>query len=182
MTDNGAVDVVPPASHDGTDTEDSESEASEMVETLVAGRVRRSNAGNLMAAQLQVLEQRPESAAGGDGDDDDLALLFAEAGEEDQEFESDAEDGSDAQLSSDDDDDQGPDVAGDDALDGEKEIERQEKTARAKKRKAQVGFAIPPRRKKIATEAPPDTESTFTPRPKKKSERASWLSRLSTHV
>lgn len=171
-----AMDVDTPIHDEDSDTDGTGSEDSQPVESLVAGRVRRANAGNLMAAQLQVLEHGQEATTERDVEEDDLALLFAEGEEdEDQEFESDAEDNSDAQLSSDDDDDQGPTVVGDGALDGEKEIQRQEKAVRAKKRKAQVDFAIPPRRKKVVAEAPSETADTPAPRPKKKSERASWL-------
>lgn len=96
------------------------------VELLVTGREKRTTAGTRMSTLLER-----------EGDDE-LELLFAEDEQEDDEFEEeDAEDGSDVQLdSASSDDDQGPTKQGDD-LEGEKELQRQTRVERQKKRKAQ---------------------------------------------
>ncbi len=137
------------------------------VESLIAGREKRATAGN----RLSTLIDREA--------DDELELLFAED-EEDVEFESaDGEDGSDVQLdsSSDDEDDQGP-TKGDDDLTGEQELQKQDRAERqAQKRKAQVAFMKPPGlRKRVKVDTTTAVEPT-TPaaRPKKKSERVSWI-------
>jgi vacuolar protein sorting-associated protein 72 len=109
-----------------SDNESSSDEAVTNVESLVAGRQKRSTAGN----RLSTLITR-------EAEDDELELLFAEEGE-DVEFDADnAEDQSDVQLDSSSDEE---DAAGGDAddLEGERELQRQAKAARlATKRKAQ---------------------------------------------
>ncbi|KAI9675336.1 MAG: hypothetical protein M1817_001239 [Caeruleum heppii] len=139
------------------------------VESLIAGREKRATAGNRLS---NLLDREA---------DDELELLFAED-EEDIEFAgADDDDQSDIQLeSSDDSDDHGiqPGADGDD-LEGERELQKQARTERqAKKRKTQDAFFKPPAlRKKVkidpttATDAP----TTPAPRPKKKSERVSWI-------
>ncbi|OAX82955.1 hypothetical protein ACJ72_02688 [Emergomyces africanus] len=159
----------------------SSSSDDEPVETLVKGRARRSTAGKHMSALLDVEA------------DDELALLFAEA-EDDEEFTSGQEESAagdeegdggddeadDMQLDSssdDDEDDQGPNAPVDE-LEGERELERQAKAERlARKRKEQEGIMkFPALRKRVKID-PTATESATTPapRPKKKSERISWL-------
>ncbi len=102
--------------------------------------------------------------------DDELELLFEEP-EDDVGFE-DVEVDSDVQMdSSSDDEDQGP-AAGEDDLDGEKAIQKQERAERiAKKRKLAQVPGI--KRKKVKID--PRVLMKPAPRPKKKSERASWL-------
>jgi vacuolar protein sorting-associated protein 72 len=137
----------------------SESEE-EQVEWLATTREKRATAGNRLASLLQ--QEEP---------DDELELLFQED-EDDVGFEDAEADASDVQMdSSSDEEDQGP-AAGDDDLDGEKEIQRQDKAERqAKKRKlAQVPGL---KRKKVKID--PRIPMAPAPRPKKKSERASWL-------
>lgn len=138
------------------------------VETLIAGRDKRVTAGNRLSSLLEK-----------EGDDD-LELLFAEdEAEEDVEFEgNEGEDASDVQLdSSSDDDDQGPTAAPDD-FEGEKEIQKQDRQEARKKQKAQEIFKRPPV-SRIKAKIDPTTNSTIPttplPRPKKKSERVSWL-------
>lgn len=167
-------DVTSPVSdeHDeGSSSARSEDEAEEEqapVESLVLGRSKRVTAGNRMSSLLQ------------QEGDDELELLFAENGEEeDVEFEDgEGEDASDVQLdSSSDEEDQGPTQVDDD-LEGEKELQKQDRVERRKKRKAQDIFPRPgARRKKVkvnptAIEALPTTPA---PRPRKKSERLNWL-------
>ncbi|KAI4125808.1 MAG: hypothetical protein LQ347_005226 [Umbilicaria vellea] len=148
---------------------DNESADETAVETLVAGRERRATAGNRL---LSLLEREG---------DDELELLFAEdEEEEDVEFEgAEGEDASDVQLdSSSDDEDQGPAKANDD-LEGERELQRQDRVERNKnKRKAADLFKKPPssrKKVKIDPTAAPAAPSTPAPRPKKKSERVSWI-------
>ncbi|KAJ9246806.1 transcriptional regulator family: YL1 nuclear protein [Paecilomyces variotii] len=139
----------------------------EPVETLVAGRARRSTAGRNLSTLLDAEA------------DDELALLFAED-EDDEEFESAAEEGAgedaeDMQLdsSSEDDEDQGPN-AQDNDLEGEKELQKLDKADRlAKKRKAHESLKLAAIRKRVKIDT--STVSTPPPRPKKKSERISWL-------
>ena len=144
------------------------SEENTPVESLVAGRNKRATAGNRLSYLLEK-----------EGDDE-LELLFAEnEEEEDVEFEGqDGEDASDIQLgSSSDDDDQGPTHTGED-LEGEKEIQKQDRMERRKKRKAQEVFKRPkPMRKRVKVDPTLTSTLPATPlhRPKKKSERVSWI-------
>jgi vacuolar protein sorting-associated protein 72 len=136
---------------------DNESEE-EQVEWLATTREKRATAGNRLASLLQQEEA-----------DDELELLFEEP-EDDVGFE-DAGADSDVQMdSSSDDEDQGP-AAGDD-LEGEKAIQKQERAERqAKKRKMAQVPGI--KRKKVKID--PRVLTKPAARPKKKSERASWL-------
>ncbi|MCJ1478135.1 hypothetical protein MMC13_006811 [Lambiella insularis] len=153
---------------DDSSSSEEESSADDPVESLVAGRAKRATAGNRLTSLLQK-----------EGDDE-LELLFAEdEEEEDVEFEeAAAEDASDVRLdSSSDDDDQGP-AANPDDLEGERELERQAKAERRKKRKGQELFKRPPpSRTKVKVDPATTSASPTTPAnpPKKKSERVSWL-------
>ncbi|KAL8914496.1 MAG: hypothetical protein Q9171_000849 [Xanthocarpia ochracea] len=159
-------------SEHNTAGEDDSSEGEEQVESLVVGRAKRTTAGTRMSTLLER-----------EGDDE-LELLFAEnEQEEDNEFEADdLEHASDVQLdSASSDDEQGP-VRNDDDLDGEKELQRQTRVEKLKKRKAQDAFMKPgamKKRTKLATRtgapATASVPSTPAPRPKKKSERVSWM-------
>ncbi|KAL9029079.1 MAG: hypothetical protein Q9196_002642 [Gyalolechia fulgens] len=160
--------AVEPDEDDATENASS-SDDGPPVELLVTGREKRTTAGTRMSTLLER-----------EGDDE-LDLLFAEDGpEEDDEFEEeDAEDGSDAQLdSASSDEDQGP-AKDDDDLEGEQELQRQTRVEQQKKRKAQDAFlkpgALQKRRRVEAVPASADTPTTPTPRRKKKSERVSWL-------
>ncbi|CZT12221.1 related to VPS72 Component of the Swr1p complex that incorporates Htz1p into chromatin [Rhynchosporium agropyri] len=144
----------------------SDEEEEPQVEWLATGREKRSTAGNRLHSLLQQEEADAE---------DELELLFAEA-EDDVGF-SDVEADSDVQMDeSSDDEDQGP-AAGDDDLDGEKELQKQARAEKLKKRKAErgmpKGFMKKKRVKIDATIVQANTAPV--PRPKKKSERASWL-------
>ncbi|EEH06764.1 conserved hypothetical protein [Histoplasma capsulatum G186AR] len=169
------------APDDSPMTSTSTSSDDEPVESLVEGRARRSTAGKNMGALLDAEA------------DDELALLFAEE-EDDEEFTSGDEGAAgeegevaedevdDMQLdsSSDDEDDQGPN-AQEDELEGEKELERQARAERlARKRKEQDSMMkIPAFRKRVKINPTATKEASETggvqPRPKKKSERVSWL-------
>ncbi|KAM3070148.1 hypothetical protein ACMFMG_003817 [Clarireedia jacksonii] len=146
---------------DAGSSSDSEGDSGvEEVELMVTSRQKRSTAGNRLTSLLQ--QEEP---------DDELELLFAED-EEDAVYE-DAGADSDVQMdSSDDDDDQGP-TAGADDLDGEKELQRKEKAERlAKKRKLNDGI---PKIFKKRVKIDPTASDKPSPRPKKKSERSSWI-------
>jgi len=150
----------------GSDSEqnggDGEGEGEGEVEWMVTSRQKRSTAGNRLNALLQ--QEEP---------DDELELLFAEDENEEDHGFVDVEADSDVQMdSSDDDDDQGP-AAGADDLEGEKELQRKEKAERlAKKRKMNDGM---PKIFKKRVKIDPTIPSKPSPRPKKKSERASWI-------
>lgn len=167
MSDDGLTEE-----HDGTSSsegnDDSESEEEMQVESLIAGRAKRATAGNRLAALINKEEA-----------DDELTLLFEEeeGGVDDVEFEiNDGEDASDVELeSSSDDDDQGP-AAGDD-LEGEKELAKQLRVEKRKKRKAQELFKKPAvSRKKVKIDPTNTATRGSVPAAKpKKSERVTWL-------
>lgn len=155
------------ASH-ASDSDDSSSDSGaaddpKPTQWLATTRQRRSTAGNRMKSMLA--DQEPDS---------DLELLFAED-ENDQGFSDAHGDASDVQMdSSDDDDDDDIDNANPDNLAGERELERRAKEQRLANRKRKARDAIPPKfRKKVRID--PTTPAAPPPRPKKKSERASWL-------
>lgn len=145
------------------DSSDSDSPALQ-TEWLATTRKRRSTAGNRMKSMLA--NEEPDS---------DLELLFAED-ENDQGFSDLDDDGSDVHMDSSS-DDEDENNANDDNLEGEKELERQAKEKRAAQRKRKAQEAIPAKfRKKVRID--PTTRASVpapAPRPKKKSERASWL-------
>ncbi|KAJ5589928.1 YL1 nuclear C-terminal [Penicillium hetheringtonii] len=133
-----------------------------VVESLVSGRAKRSTAGRHMSALI-------DAAA-----DDDLTLLFEEV-EDDNEFDVDVEAAEEEDMgldsSDDDDDDQGPNAQND--YEGEKQLQKEER----KKRRAQNDLRFQTLRKRVKID--PTAVSTPSaippPRPKKKSERISWL-------
>ena len=151
MPDKPAADA---GSRSGSDSESEE----EQQDWLATSREKRSTAGNRLSSLLQ--QEEP---------DDELELLFAEA-DDDVAFE-ESEDGSDAQMDSSEDDEDGG-AAGADDLEGEAELQRQAKAERlAKKRKMNEGMSKVTKRVKIDSTAVQEPK----PRPKKKSERLSWL-------
>ncbi|PWY67269.1 YL1-domain-containing protein [Aspergillus sclerotioniger CBS 115572] len=135
------------------------------VESLIQGRAKRSTAGLHMSALL-------DAAA-----DDDLALLFEEV-EDDNEFaiEADEEGGEEDDMrfesSSDDEDDQGPDSRADE-MEGEQQLQKEERQER-KKRRAQEDLRFKITSKKVKID-PTAVSAVPAPRPKKKSERISWI-------
>ncbi|KAJ5779214.1 hypothetical protein N7457_006934 [Penicillium paradoxum] len=140
----------------------SEMEEEMPVESLVKGRAKRSTAGLHMSALL-------EAAA-----DDDLALLFEEV-EDDNEFadviDPDAEDDL-ALESSDEEEDQGPNVQND--YEGEQKLQKEER----KKRKTQNDLRFQTLRKRVKIDPTAPSAMAAAPRPKKKSERISWIPTL----
>ncbi|KIX98364.1 uncharacterized protein Z520_05665 [Fonsecaea multimorphosa CBS 102226] len=162
------IDDTPQLS--ATESSEDESEG-ELVETLIAGRERRKTAGNRYDRDM-VLEEVADV-----DDQDEVTLLFAgndEEEEEDEEFRSGDED-DDADMSSSDDDDQGPNAATDD-FEGEKEIQKQAKEERAKKRKADLALtSVAGMRKKLKTDPTKPTVTSVAPKPSKKKERVTWV-------
>jgi vacuolar protein sorting-associated protein 72 len=168
MTDENNDDTPLRTEDDNSDSgsgNDSSSESEEeQTEWLVTTREKRSTAGNRMTSLLQ--QEEP---------DDELELLFEEI-ENDEVFEDDEAD-SDVQMdSSDDDDDQGP-AAGADDLEGEKELQKKERAEKLRRRKLNDGIPKIYRKKdKIdPTTSQGRSFGATQPRPKKKSERASWI-------
>lgn len=141
-------------------------------ETLIHGRARRTTAGNRMGILLQAIA------------DDDVQKDLLEDEEEDQRDYVAEDDGGDIDLeSSDESEDEGPPKEGEEEkLEGEKELQKQERVeAKKKKRKAEQVLKMPPMRKRVklaedvstTTSTAPDTPTA--PRPRKRSERTSWL-------
>lgn len=177
MENGGILDPSSDSDSDSdSDNAGDESEAPPQVEWLAMGRQRRSTAGNRMKSMLA--NEEPDS---------DLELLFAED-ENDQGFSDAGDNASDVQMDSSSDEDGGN--ADDDELEGEKELDRQAKERRAAQRKRKAQEAIPAKfRKKVRIDTsnstprssvgpgtPQSATTTATqPRPKKKSERSSWL-------
>ncbi|KAK3375468.1 YL1 nuclear protein-domain-containing protein [Podospora didyma] len=152
-------------------------EPEQQVEWLATSRAKRSTAGNRLKAMLA--NEKPAVA----DDDSDLELLFA-SDEEDAGFTDEGkDDASDVLMDSSSDDEDNATGAGADELEGEKELERQAREKRTK-RKAQKDIPVK-FRKKVRIEQPPTAGGSASPRsttpmapkprPKKKSERASWL-------
>lgn len=152
-----------------TSSDESSSDDEEEVETLVAGRQRRANAGNRMDALVQEEEDKQEEA-------DEVALLFAQDDDEvDDDFNSDEGDEGGDEFSSSDEEDENQNTAGDE-LEGERALARQEKAEKAKKRKAELaltsGSAL---RKKVKIDPNLPQQSVQPKKPSKKKDRTSWL-------
>ena len=150
-----------------SDTSSSEDEDETPTEWLATSRAKRSTAGNRLNALLQQAqtEEDPE---------DELNLLFAEDenGNEDGGFSDHAGHDSDVQMDSSSDSEQsGPE----DDLEGEKTLQKQEKAEKRAKQKKVVD-RIPFVKKNVRID--PTTMKPPPPRPKKKSERVSWLPTL----
>lgn len=164
MTMSHDASHASPSDRENESTPSDEDAGEELhVESLVTGRAKRATAGNRLSSLLEK-----------EGDDE-LELLFAEnEEEEDVEFEDEDENASDAELDSSTDEEDQDAARVDDNLDGEKEIQRQDRLERQKKRKAQEVFkrsgAV---RKKVKIDSSA-TLTTPAPRPSKKSERTTW--------
>lgn len=139
-------------------------------ETLVHGRAKRTTAGNRLSYLLQHLE-----------DEDVRNDLLAEDETDQLDYEA-SDDGGDVALeSSDESDDEGPPKEGEqEELQGEKELQKSERVeARKKKRKAHdfTNISLVRKKVKLVEDAPatPTDSPSIAPRPRKKSERLSWL-------
>ncbi|KAL4974497.1 YL1 nuclear protein-domain-containing protein [Aspergillus desertorum] len=143
-------------------------EDEEPVQSLIAGREKRSTAGRQMSALLDAEA------------DDELALLFEEV-DDDNEFAADAVDeGAEEEdmgldSSSDDEDDHGPNTQADD-LEGERQIEKEEKEEKKRRRaREDLRYRITSKKVKVDPTAALKEPTTPAPRPRKKSERVSWI-------
>ncbi|KAL9097546.1 MAG: hypothetical protein Q9165_000442 [Trypethelium subeluteriae] len=150
-----------------------------LVESLVAGRERRSTAGRWLGNLVA-------KAAADDAEQEDVERtlddIFDEGiPEEDVDFEEDAaaDDQDMAMSESDSEDDAGP-GQGDDEMEGERQLRKAERAEKlAKKRKARDTMVAPLNHPKKIKTAPlvstPESQSTAKPKILKKSERQSWL-------
>ena len=159
-------DSVSSASNtDGKEDNDEEDDIDGPVESLVSGRAKRVTAGNRLSSLLEK-----------EGDDD-LELLFAENEEEDIEFDGDSDEvASDVQLDSTSDEEDQP--AANDDLEGERELQRHNRVEQLQKRKSKDVFKRPGGlRKRLKLDPTASVKAPFTPvpRPRKKSERVSWI-------
>ena len=161
------------AEEDDSSHANSDGDSEPSVDLLVTSRTKRAGAGN----RIQKLIEQEE--------DNELADYFTKNAEnidseEDVDFEGDESEAlSDAQLdSSSDEDDQGP-AKVDDDLEGEKQLQKQERAEKQKKRKAEAGFKTGGtlrKKKKLDPSLIGATQPiTPAPKPKKKSERLSWI-------
>lgn len=165
MADLEATDDTPQLSD--TDTSNDETDE-EQIESLIAGRERRKTAGNRYDKDMVLEEAEVE------GELDEVTLLFADNEEEDEEFRS-SDGGDDADMSSSDDDDQGPNAAADD-LEGEKDLQKQAKDERAKKRKADLALtSVAGLRKKLKADPTRPAVVSTQAKPSKRKERVTWV-------
>ena len=134
------------------------------VESLVSGRVKRATAGK----RLSALVNREQ--------DDEIELLFAEGEEEaDDSFDEDEGNASDVNLGSSSDEEDADGTMVHDDMTGEEELQRQAREE-AKKRKAKAKSRVPGLAKKVKIDPTAlRSSSRAEPRPKKKSERVSWV-------
>jgi vacuolar protein sorting-associated protein 72 len=162
------MEDAPPSDHDEeSEASEDESEPEAPAELMVTTRVRRANAGNRMSTLLA------KSA-----EEEEWGEEWEEAPNE-EEFQGDdineQEDyNMDSSSSEEGDDDGDEDEA------GEKELRKAERQEKNKKRKAATNpftaRVAAVARKKVKLDLPPAQSPTLAPpRPKKKSERASWL-------
>ncbi|CAI6334491.1 unnamed protein product [Periconia digitata] len=154
-----------PSDPSASDADDDHHDAP--VDLMVVSRARRSNAGNRMSTLLAQSAQEP---------DDEWGEEWEDAPNEEEFVGDDANNQEDYNVdsSSDEDEDEGAD---DDA--GEKELRKAERQERIKKRKpatnpftARLAAAS---RKRVKLDVPSAESPDSVPRPKKKSERASWI-------
>ncbi|KAF2653225.1 YL1-domain-containing protein, partial [Lophiostoma macrostomum CBS 122681] len=162
------VDEPPHSDRDAqASASDEESEPEAPTDLMVVSRARRSNAGNRMSTLLAKSAEEEEWGEEWEEAPNEEEFLGDEANDQD-DFNLDS-------SSSEEGDDEGAD---DDA--GEKELRKAERQERIKKRKpatnpftARLAAAA---RKRVKLDVPTsDTQPGPAPRPKKKSERASWI-------
>lgn len=158
-----ALEQSPPAEHHGdSEADDDESEPEAPVDLMVATRARRTNAGNRMSTLIA------KSA-----EEEEWGEEWEEAPNEEEFQADDANEPDDYNMDSSS-SDEGDDDADDDA--GEKELRKAERQEKTKKRKIATNpfaaRAATVSRKKVKLDLPPESAP---PRPKKKSERASWI-------
>ncbi|KAI9659432.1 MAG: hypothetical protein M1821_001690 [Bathelium mastoideum] len=173
--------VTEDESGSGSSSEENEGEGGAPVESLVAGRERRATAGRWLGSLVA-------KAAADDADQAEvertLDEIFDEGlPEEDVDFEEDVgDDDHDMAMSESDGDEDAGAGQDDDNLEGEKQLRKAERAEKlAKKRKARDALVAPwvPAKKVNTMPAAPTatSEAAQKPRPPKKSDRQSWLSR-----
>ncbi|KAG8624616.1 hypothetical protein KVT40_007683 [Elsinoe batatas] len=146
-----------------SDDDSSDASSSPPPETLIAGRVRRTTAGNRLSHLLQHLD-----------DEDVKADLLADE-QDDQNDYSASEDGdADVAFDSSDNSDDEAKEGGYDELAGEKELKKQERVESKRKRKARELVRVQPLKKKVKiVEELAVSEDGPAPAPPKKVERFS---------
>ena len=162
------VDDAAPSDRDEKASESAEeSEADAPAELMVVSRSRRSNAGNRMSTLLAQAAQ----------EDNEWGEEWAEAPNEEEFVGDDANDQDDFNMDSSSSEGEEDEGAEDDT--GEKELRRAERQERIKKRKVATNpFAArlaAAARKKVKLDVPTTDQPAAPVRPKKKSERASWI-------
>ena len=162
----GPVPESPQSSGHSARSSESGTSDEPAVESLVVGRAKRVTAGNRLSSLVEK-EQ-----------DDEIELLFAEnEQEEDESFDEEDVDASDVDLgaSSSDEEDGDPAQANDD-LAGEKELQKQDRQEKRKRKAKDLAKLHGISRKKVKID-PTAIRAPAAPRsrPKKKSERVSWL-------
>ncbi|KAF2270227.1 YL1-domain-containing protein [Lojkania enalia] len=145
---------------------EAESEGDAQADLMVVSRTRRANAGNRMSTLLaQTADEEEQWGEEWEEAPNEEEFVGEEANNQD-DYNMDS-------SSSEEEDDGGDDEA------GEKELRRVERQERNKKRKAATNpFAarLTAARKRVKLNVPStDSQSAPVPRPKKKSERASWI-------
>lgn len=162
LEDNERLKLEGGEDEDDDEDEGNDDDDDDRIESLVAGRAKRTTAGNRLKAAINQ-EQ-----------DDDLELLFAED-EDDIEFEDEDHRASDVELdSSTDDEDQAP-AKGEDELAGERDLQKQERLDKKKRKAHEMAKKPGLQRKKVKIDPTILSISPTAPRPKKKSERTSWM-------
>ena len=171
VDDRTPTPTPPPEEHgngghphsDGHGGGDSDSEPDQPVDLMVVSRARRSNAGNRMSTLLA--KQAEEEQWGEE---------WEEVANEEEFVGDDANEQEDYNLDSSSSEDEDDGADDDDA--GERELRKAERQERTKKRKTAANpFAArlaAASRKRVKLDVP---SAAPPPRPKKKSERASWI-------
>ncbi|KAF2100609.1 YL1-domain-containing protein [Rhizodiscina lignyota] len=161
------------ATEEGREGSDGESVEEPEEPSMVVTRERRSNAGrNLQKLLLQ--------AAAEDEEKDEIAEIFQETADDEEFSGTEAEDAGDVSLESSSDEDE--DNEGEEDQ-GEKELKKQERSdqrSKGKKRKTMAMMYKPrplkrPRIEVSVSDNTPRDSTEPTARPKKKSERVSWI-------
>ena len=162
----GPVPESPQSSGHSARSSESGTSDEPAVESLVVGRAKRVTAGNRLSSLVEK-EQ-----------DDEIELLFAEnEQEEDESFDEEDVDASDVDLGASSSDEEDGDAAqANDDLAGEKELQKQDRQEKRKRKAKDLAKLHGISRKKVKID-PTAIRAPAAPRsrPKKKSERVSWL-------
>jgi vacuolar protein sorting-associated protein 72 len=179
MADSALPDIpmpdAPPRHHDGPSEDEQSSDSSEPDEVpMVVTRERRVNAGNRMSKLLQLAGAEDSQNL------EDYGEIFQEAAD-DVDFEADGVAEEDVNLDSSSDEDEDDDAQDEDQ--GERELKKVER-AISNKRKRESHNLLHTSMKRaqarlvprvLQASSPSSTTDTNAARPRKKSERVSWL-------